>query len=90
MKNQISSFHSALPTREPLFKVPKITFLVTIITIIITIITVSSLLIRKRIINKLIWRGADMKILRRVSCGKIGGSGIMMRLTTGKGRGRGG
>ena len=83
MKNQILSFHSALPTREPLFKVPKITFLV-------TIITVSSLLIRKRIINKLIWRGADMKILRRVWCGKIGGSGIMMRLTTGKGRGRGG
>ena len=31
-----------------------------------------------------------MKILRRVWCGKIGDSGIMMRLTTGKGRGRGG
>ena len=32
-----------------------------------------------------------MKILRRVWCGKIGGSGIMMRLTMGWGRGeRGG
>ena len=31
-----------------------------------------------------------MKILRRVSCRKIGGSGIMMRLTTGKGGGGGG
>ena len=76
MKNQISSFHSALPTREPLFKVPKITCLVTSI--------ISSLLIAKL---KLIWRGADMKILRRVWCGKIGGSEIRMRLTTGKGGG---
>ena len=30
-----------------------------------------------------------MKILRRVSCRKIGGSGIMMRLTTDKGVWRG-
>ena len=30
-----------------------------------------------------------MKILMRVWCGKIGGSGIRMRLTTGKGGGRG-
>ena len=31
-----------------------------------------------------------MKILRRVWCGKIGGSGIRMRLTAGKGVGGGG
>ena len=30
-----------------------------------------------------------MKILRRVWCGKIGSSGIRMRLTTGKGGGGG-
>ena len=79
LKSQISCFHSALPTREPLFKVPKITFLVTSI--------ISSLLIAKL---KLIWREADMKILRRVWCGKIRGSGIMMWLTTGRGAGGGG